>query len=153
MAQGFHGSICLNDLFTGATIVPGPNGKPYLDLTSLPAEIFQRSEKNGKTYFTIFIDVKDELDQFNQCARINLPKTAAQKAANAYSTIIGNLKYLQQKQSAPAQQQPGAAAAMLWGAKPEAAPAQQWGAPAQQAAPADTGWSAVPGAATGGLPF
>lgn len=156
MANGMNVSICLNDLLSGGQVAQAPDGSMWLNLGSLP-EIFQRSEKNGKTYVTAFIDMYDELNQYNQCGKMTLPKTNAQKAANAYGTIIGNLKYNQQQQQAPAGQ-PGAVAAMPWGQAPAANTAPPattpgpWGQPASQpAAPQTNQWQ--PAATGNGLPF
>lgn len=96
MAQGYFGSICLEDLFNGK-IQKGTNGKHYICVEDLGGAPFNRSSKNGKTYVNIGVWVNEDVDEFNNIASISLHQTMEDREAGKKKQYIGNLKYSQAK--------------------------------------------------------
>ena len=99
MGQGYFGSICIDDLFTGK-IAKGSNGKHYICVEDLNALPFNKSAKNGKTYAGIGIWINDEVDEFQNIAGITLSQTLEQREAKEKKQYIGNLKFAQAKGTA-----------------------------------------------------
>ena len=99
MAQGYFGSICIEDLFIGKT-AKGSNGKTYVCLDDLTTPPFTKGKTNGKTYAGIGIYVNDEVDNFQNIAGITLQQTMEQREAKEKKQYIGNLKYAQAKGTA-----------------------------------------------------
>lgn len=106
MAQGFYGSICIDDLFAGKT-VKGSNGKTYICLDDLNTLPFAKGKSNGKTYVGIGTWVNDEEDQYGNIASISLQQTVAEREHQEKKIYIGNMKQAGQKAAikaaAPAQ--------------------------------------------------
>ncbi len=99
MAQGYNGSICIDDLFNGK-IAKGSNGKHYVCIEDLNDGPFNKGKINGKTYAGINVWINDELDQFNNIAGISLQQTLKQREEKEKRTYIGNLKFMQAQQPA-----------------------------------------------------
>jgi len=99
MAQGFFGSVCVEDIFTGQ-IVKGSNGKSYICVDDLKGGAFNKSQKNGKTYIGIGVYVNDEVDQYQNIAGISLQQSQTEREAQQKKQYIGNLKFAQAKGTA-----------------------------------------------------
>lgn len=99
MGQGYFGSICIDDLFTGK-IAKGNNGKNYVCLDDLTAAPFNKSAKNSKTYVNIGVYVNDEPDQYQNVAGISLSQTQQEREEKAKKVYIGNLKFAAAKGTA-----------------------------------------------------
>ena len=99
MAQGYFGSICIDDLFTGK-IAKGSNGKHYICLEDLNAAPFNKSAKNSKTYCNIGVYVNDEPDQYQNVAGISLQQTQQEREDKVKKVYIGNLKFAAAKGTA-----------------------------------------------------
>lgn len=89
--QGYYGSICIEDLFTGK-IVKNTAGKSFISIDDLKAAPFTVSEKNGKHYAGIGVWVNETADDFGNMASITLAQTEAQRTAKEKRTYISNLK-------------------------------------------------------------
>jgi hypothetical protein len=115
MAQGYFGSICLEDLFTGQIAV-GKNGKHYICVEDLKGGAFNKSEKNGKTYIGIGFWANDEPDQYQNIGGISLQQSLSERETQQKKQYIGNMKFAQAKGTAAspgtATQQPVAGNAM-----------------------------------------
>lgn len=99
MAQGYFGSICIDDLFTGK-IAKGNNGKSYVCLDDLTAAPFNKSAKNSKTYVNIGVYVNDEPDQYQNVAGISLSQSQQEREEKVKKIYIGNLKFAAAKSAA-----------------------------------------------------
>ena len=99
MAQGYFGSVCVEDIFTGQ-IVKGTNGKNYICVDDLKGGAFNKSQKNSKTYIGIGVYVNDEVDQYQNIAGISLQQSQQEREAQQKKIYIGNLKFAQAKATA-----------------------------------------------------
>ena len=107
MAQGFWGSICLNDIF-GQFIAKDQQGNEWINLgAALQAGGALTKAQNGKIYISVNVWVNDQYDQYQNIASIQLGQSKEQRAAGQKKVYIGNLKYMdnQQRQAQPPQQQ------------------------------------------------
>lgn len=91
MAQGFYGSICLEDLFQNQ-LVKGTNGKTYVCIDDLVAPPFNVGKNNGKHYVGIGAWLNDDIDQFGNIASISLTQSQQEREQQVKKTYIGNLR-------------------------------------------------------------
>lgn len=107
MAQGYFGSICLEDLFVNQIAV-GKNGKHYICVEDLKSGAFNKSVKNGKTYIGIGFWANDEPDEYQNIGGISLQQSVAEREAQQKKHYIGNMKFSAAKGTAAS---PGVATA------------------------------------------
>lgn len=107
MAQGYFGSICLEDLFVNQ-IVKGANGKHYICVEDLKGGAFNKSVKNGKTYVGIGFYANDEPDEYQNIGGISLQQSMAEREAQQKKQYIGNMRFSAAKGTAAS---PGVATA------------------------------------------
>jgi hypothetical protein len=111
MAQGYYGSICIEDLF-GSKIQKASNGKSYVCIDDLKQEPIKEA-RNGKHYANIGVWVNDDIDQYGNIASISLSQTQQEREQGAKKVYIGNLRRsgaATTNGAAPAAQQPAAQA-------------------------------------------
>lgn len=104
MAQGYYGSICLDDLF-GQSIGKDQQGNRWVCLDQLKGHHVNIG-KNGKVYVNIGVYVNDQEDQYGQIAGISLSQSEQDRKNQVKRVYIGNLKASGgQQQQQPQQQQ------------------------------------------------
>lgn len=90
-SQGFYGSFCLEDLFTGK-LAKGSNGKTYVCIDDLTEAPFNQSPKNTKHYVNIGVWVNDGIDEYGNVGSISLSQSKEDRERQVKKTYIGNLK-------------------------------------------------------------
>ena len=91
MANGYYGSICIEDLFKDK-IQKGNNGKQYICLDDLTSSPFTVGKTNGKHYAGIGIWINDDIDEFGNIAGISLSQSIQEREQKVKKTYIGNLR-------------------------------------------------------------